>query len=110
VIDKKVSRGKTYLVVDGGMNHHLAATGNMGQLLRRNYPVSIVEKRSGASEVVTVVGPLCTPLDVLADEIELIAPRVGDLIVISQSGAYGPSASPRDFLSHPPAREVLVGF
>ena len=110
VIDKKVSRGKTYLVVDGGMNHHLAATGNLGQLIRRNYPVSIAEKRIGASEVVTVVGPLCTPLDVLADDIELIAPRVGDLIVISQSGAYGPSASPRDFLSHPPVCEVLIGF
>ncbi|MBK7889286.1 MAG: pyridoxal-dependent decarboxylase, exosortase A system-associated [Bdellovibrionales bacterium] len=110
VIDKKVSRGKTYLVVDGGMNHHLAATGNLGQLLRRNYPVSLGEKREGAREVVTVVGPLCTPLDVLAEDAELAAARVGDLIVISQSGAYGPSASPRDFLSHPPAREVLVGF
>ena len=109
VIDRKVSRGHTFLVTDGGLHHHLAATGNFGQVIRRNYPV-VIGNRLGqpAAETVSVVGCLCTPLDLLADKVALPRGEVGDLVVIFQSGAYGRSASPSGFLSHPPAPEVLV--
>lgn len=113
VVDKKVSRGTTYLITDGGMNHHLAASGNLGQVIRRNYPVALVatgarSHDNGSGETSTVVGPLCTPLDLLAERVPLPAAEVGDLFVIFQSGAYGASASPQGFLSHPPVVEVLV--
>lgn len=109
VLDRKVSRGKTYLVVDGGMHHQLAASGNFGQAIRRNYPV-IVGNRADADngEGVTVVGCLCTPLDLLGDDIELPPADIDDLIVIFQAGAYGLTASPTAFLGHPAPAEVLV--
>ena len=109
VIDRKISRGQTFLVTDGGLHHHLAASGNFGQVLRKNYPVLIGNKVRGAEqEVASVVGPLCTPLDLLADRVELAKADEGDLVVVLQSGAYGLTASPLGFLSHPPPREVLV--
>lgn len=109
VIDRKVSRGQVFLVTDGGLHHHLAATGNFGQVLRRDYPV-VIGNRLGATEVETqsVVGCLCTPLDLLADRMALPSARAGDLVVIFQSGAYGPTASPAAFLSHGGPAEVLV--
>ncbi len=109
VIDRKISRGQVFLVTDGGMHHHLAASGNLGQVIRKNYPVAIGNKMSGLDrEVASVVGPLCTPLDLLADQMELGKAAVGDLIVVFQSGAYGLTASPNDFLSHVKPLEVLV--
>lgn len=109
VIDKKVSRGTTYLVTDGGLHHHLSNSGNFGQVIRKNYPVEAVPANpTGESELVTVVGPLCTPLDIVADKVELPCCEVGDLIVVRQSGAYGFSASPQGFLSHPEVVEVLL--
>lgn len=109
VLDRKHSRGQVFLVTDGGLHHHLAASGNFGQVIRRNYPVSL-GNRMGASpvETVSVVGPLCTPLDVLAERLELPVAEPGDLVVVFQSGAYGASASPQAFLGHPPCVEVLV--
>ncbi|SFJ59141.1 diaminopimelate decarboxylase [Sphingomonas sp. NFR04] len=110
VIDRKESQGETFLVVDGGLHHHLAATGNFGTVVRRNYPVAVAHRMQDApEEVVTVVGPLCTPLDRLADRVALPRAEVGDLIAIFASGAYGASASPQAFLGHPPVREVLAG-
>jgi diaminopimelate decarboxylase len=109
VVDRKVSRGQVFLVTDGGLHHHLAASGNFGQVIRKNYPVAIGNRMGAAdTEVASVVGPLCTPLDLLADKMELPRADVGDLVVVFQSGAYGPSASPSAFLGHPSAREVLV--
>ncbi len=109
VVDKKVSRGQTYLVTDGGLHHHLAASGNFGQVIRKNYPVAIGTRMGTEDrEVVSIVGPLCTPLDLLADKMELSRAEVGDLVVVFQSGAYGLTASPQGFLSHPLALEVLV--
>ncbi|RKQ85069.1 diaminopimelate decarboxylase [Solirubrobacter pauli] len=109
VVDRKQSRGQTFLVVDGGMHHQLAASGNFGQVIRRNYPVSI-GTRAGAepSETVSVVGCLCTPLDLLADKALLPEADIGDLVVVHQAGAYGLTASPTAFLSHPAPAEVLV--
>jgi diaminopimelate decarboxylase len=109
VIDRKCSRGKLFLVVDGGLHHHLAASGNFGQLLRRNYPISAVTRQPvDQHEVVNIVGPLCTPLDLLGKDVELPRCDVGDLIVLHQSGAYGPTASPTRFLSHPEPVELLL--
>jgi len=112
IVDRKVSREQVYLVTDGGLNHHLAASGNFGQVVRKNYPVTIVTlgQRAGGGEreVASVVGPLCTPLDLLADRMELPVAHVGDLVVVFQSGAYGASASPQAFLGHPACLEVLV--
>lgn len=110
VVDRKVSQGESFLIVDGGLNHHLAATGNFGTVVRRNYPVAVAHRMQGPpEEVVTIVGPLCTPLDRLADRVTLPMARVGDVIAIFASGAYGASASPSAFLGHPPVRELLVG-
>lgn len=109
VVDRKVSRGQTYLVIDGGLNHHLSASGNFGQVIRKNYPVAIGNKLGhAADESVSVVGPLCTPLDILADRMRLPTAEAGDLFVVFQSGAYGASASPQAFLGHPPVVEALV--
>jgi diaminopimelate decarboxylase len=109
VIDRKVSRGEVFLVTDGGLHHHLAASGNFGQVIRKNYPVEIGNRADSAQrERATVVGPLCTPLDLLADAMDLPAAQPGDLVVVFQSGAYGLTASPHQFLSHPAPLEVLV--
>lgn len=109
VVDRKVSRGQVFLVTDGGLHHHLAASGNFGQVIRKNYPAAIGNRMAAPQrETVSVVGPLCTPLDVLAERMELAAAEVGDLVVVFQSGAYGLSASPTAFLGHPGPAEVLV--
>ncbi len=102
VVDRKISRGQVFLVTDGGLHHQLAASGNFGQVIRKNYPVAIGNKMgSTETEVASVVGPLCTPLDLLGDKMELSQADVGDLVVVFQSGAYGLTASPTAFLSHP---------
>ena len=109
VIERKQSHGQIFLITDGGMHHHLAASGNFGQVIRKNFPVAIGNRMQGiARETVSVVGPLCTPLDLLADRMELARADVGDLVVVFQSGAYGLTASPTAFLGHPAPLEVLV--
>ncbi|RVT87752.1 pyridoxal-dependent decarboxylase, exosortase A system-associated [Inhella crocodyli] len=108
VVDRKVSRGQVYLVCDGGLNHHLSASGNFGQVIRKNYPATVGNRLRAEPEVQTAVGPLCTPLDLLADRMSLPRADIGDLVVIFQSGAYGASASPARFLGHPAVTEVLV--
>ncbi len=109
VLDRKVSRGQVFLVTDGGLHQHLAASGNFGQVFRRNYPLEAAVDRPGLlREPVNVVGPLCTPLDRLGDLVDLPQAQPGDLLVVFQSGAYGASASPQDFLGHPHCVEVLV--
>ncbi|WP_438863395.1 pyridoxal-dependent decarboxylase, exosortase A system-associated [Neptunicella sp.] len=109
ITDKKVSRGQTYLMTVGGLHHHLSNSGNFGQVIRKNYPVAIGNKlNQPASEAVNVAGPLCTPLDSLADKIALPEAEIGDWFVVYQSGAYGPTASPQDFLGHPNVAEILL--
>ncbi len=109
IIDKKISRGHTYLVSDGGLHHHLSASGNFGQVIRKNYPVAIGNRmNNGLVEPASLVGPLCTPLDLLGDRMVLQQAEVGDFAVVYQSGAYGASASPQNFLSHPECPEILV--
>lgn len=109
VVDRKESRGRQYLVVDGGLHHQLAASGNFGQVIRRNYPLVLGNRLDEpANEAVTVVGCLCTPLDLLGDNVSLPQAELGDLVVLFQAGAYGLTASPTAFLGHPPPAEVLV--
>ena len=109
IVDRKESNGRTFLVTDGGLHHMLAASGNFGQLLRRNYPVAIAGRfGSQPDEEVTVTGCLCTPLDLLVDDVALPHAEPGDVVAIFCAGAYGLSASPQVFLGHPPAREMLV--
>ena len=110
ILDRKQSFGKTFLVTDGGMHHQLAASGNFGQVVRRNFPVAIASRFGAApDEEVSITGCLCTPLDRLADDVALPRAEPGDLVAVFLAGAYGLSASPQAFLGHPPAREMLVG-
>jgi diaminopimelate decarboxylase len=109
ITDIKSSRGKKYLILDGGMHHHLAASGNLGQVVKRNFPIAVVNRLSaGQVETVDVVGPLCTPLDTLGRSVQLPKAQVGDCVGIFQSGAYARTASPLGFLSHPSPPEVWV--
>lgn len=109
ILDRKESRGQIFLVTDGGLHHQLAASGNFGQVIRRNYPAAIANRMDEpAAERASIVGCLCTPLDLLVDKVDLPRADVGDLVVLFQSGAYGLTASPINFLSHPIAPEVLV--
>ncbi|HKR24865.1 MAG TPA: pyridoxal-dependent decarboxylase, exosortase A system-associated [Allosphingosinicella sp.] len=109
IVDRKVSHGKTFLVADGGMQHQLAASGNFGQVVRRNYPAAIANRfGSPAEEEVSIVGCLCTPLDRLADDVMMPAAGVGDLVAVFLAGAYGLTASPQAFLAQAPAREMVV--
>jgi diaminopimelate decarboxylase len=109
IIDRKESRGRTYLIVDGGLHHQLAASGNFGQVIRRNYPLAIANRLTHPpAEKATVVGCLCTPLDLLGDNVTLPRAEVGDLVAVFMAGAYGLTASPTAFLSHPHPMEILV--
>jgi diaminopimelate decarboxylase len=107
VVDRKPSGGEIFLVTDGGLHHQLAATGNFGTVIRRNYPLVNASRAAESAETVSVVGCLCTPLDRLADKVELPKTAVGDLIALFMAGAYGRTASPEAFLGHPPALERL---
>jgi diaminopimelate decarboxylase len=109
IIDRKESRGETFLVTDGGLHHQLAASGNFGTVVRRNYPIALAN-RFGTSpdEVVSVVGCLCTPIDRLGEQVALARAEVGDLVAIFLAGAYGATASPQAFLGHPAPREMLL--
>ena len=109
VVDRKESRGRTYLVVDGGLHHQLAASGNFGQVIRRNYPITVATRMGEtASEVATVVGCLCSPLDLLGDKVTLPPADIDDLVAVFQAGAYGLTASPTAFLGHPAPPEIPI--
>ena len=109
ILDRKESYGETYLVTDGGLHHQLAASGNFGTVVRRNYPVAIANRMDDpATDIANIVGCLCTPLDRLADRAQLPHAEVGDLVAVFCAGAYGASASPSAFLGQGPARELLV--
>jgi diaminopimelate decarboxylase len=109
IVDRKVSHGQTFLITDGGLHHQLAASGNFGTVIRRNYPVAIATRFDAPTdEEVNVVGCLCTPLDRLSDQAHLPRAEIGDLVAIFCAGAYGASASPAQFLGQGPALEMLV--
>jgi diaminopimelate decarboxylase len=108
ILYRKISHNQVFLITDGGMHHHLAASGNFGQsLVRRPMPMTIANKLNAPLEKVHIVGPLCTPLDTFGF-VELPSAEEGDFVVVLNSGAYGFSASPLQFLSHKPPKEVIV--
>lgn len=110
VVDRKISHGKLFLVTDGGMHHQLAASGNFGQVIRRNYPVAIANRMGEPqAEEASIVGCLCTPLDRLADDVMTPRADVGDIVAVFMAGAYGLSASPQAFLGQQAALEMTVG-
>ncbi|QTD56455.1 pyridoxal-dependent decarboxylase, exosortase A system-associated [Parasphingorhabdus cellanae] len=110
IVDRKKSQGEIFLVTDGGLHHQLAASGNFGTVIRRNYPAAIATRYDqAADEVVSIVGCLCTPLDLLSDRAEMPTAEVGDIVAIFCAGAYGATASPANFLGQGPAKEILVG-
>jgi diaminopimelate decarboxylase len=109
IVDRKDSHGHTFLVTDGGLHHQLAASGNFGTVVRRNYPAAIATKFGAEpDEEASIVGCLCTPLDRLADQAQLPRADVGDLVAVFCAGAYGATASPSAFLGQGPAREIMV--
>jgi diaminopimelate decarboxylase len=109
IVDRKISHGDTFLIVDGGLHHQLAASGNFGTVVRRNYPVAIASRFDDpAGDLASIVGCLCTPLDRLADKAAFPHAEVGDLVAVFCAGAYGASASPAQFLGQGPAKEMLV--
>lgn len=109
IVDRKESHGELFLVTDGGLHHQLAASGNFGTVVRRNYPVAIATRfEAPVEEEATVVGCLCTPLDRLAEKGGFPRAEVGDLVAVFCAGAYGASASPAQFLGQGPAAEMLV--
>ncbi len=108
VIDRKISHGETFLITDGGLHHQLAASGNFGTVVRRNYPIAIANRMGAAEEVQTIVGCLCTPLDLLGNQVSLPRADMGDMVAIFCAGAYGASASPSAFLGQGPAQEILI--
>jgi len=109
IVDRKRSKGELFLVTDGGLHHQLAASGNFGTVVRRNYPLVNASRGGPATETASVVGCLCTPLDRLAERVALPESRVGDLVALFMAGAYGRTASPEAFLGHPPPLEMLAG-
>lgn len=110
IVDRKQSHGETFLVTDGGLHHQLAASGNFGTVVRRNYPIAVANRFGApAEESATVVGCLCTPLDRLGDQVGLPHAGPGDVVAVFMAGAYGASASPSAFLGHGPAKEILFG-
>ena len=109
IVDRKESHGHVFLVTDGGLHHQLAASGNFGTVVRRNYPAAIATKfGEEPEEEASIVGCLCTPLDRLADQAMLPRADVGDIVAVFCAGAYGASASPAAFLGQGPAREILI--
>ena len=109
IVDRKESHGETFLITDGGLHHQLAASGNFGTVVRRNYPLAVASRfDASADEIANVVGCLCTPLYRLADKAHLPRAEAGDLVAVFCAGAYGASASPSAFLGQGPAAEILV--
>ncbi len=108
VVRTKQSRGATFALCDGGMNHHLGAAGHLGSVLQRNYRMFKVTPDQGEEKEFTLVGPLCTTIDTIGRSVRLRGLEAGDVVGIECSGAYGLTASPIHFISHPPPREILV--
>jgi diaminopimelate decarboxylase len=109
VLDVKRSGDTTYVILNGGMHQHLAASGNLGQVIKRNYPIGVLNRMGALPEQpVELVGPLCTPLDTLGRNVILPQVEPGDCVGVFLSGAYARSASPMGFLSHATPAEVFI--
>lgn len=104
----KTNHGSKFVVTDGGTNCHSVAAG-LGRVVKRNFPMINLTASSDAKvEKYQVAGPLCSPDDIIGRNIELAEVTEGDTLVISESGAYGPTSSPGLFHSHGTPVEVLA--
>lgn len=108
VVSQKVSRGKHFVVLDGGLNHHLGATGHLAPDDAPRLPLLNLSRPEAPRVKRTIVGPLCTPLDTFGDDVELPEPRLGDLLAVTGAGAYGYTFSPLRFLGHPLPAEIVL--
>jgi diaminopimelate decarboxylase len=92
------------------MNHFLAASGNLGQVLRKNFPIVHASRSNEHGEIrnYNVVGPLCTPIDRMGTNVKLPITAEGDILAFPLAGAYAYSASPLHFLSHPSPAEIAI--
>ncbi len=107
ILYRKKSKGNSYLICDGGSNHHGTAA-FLGRYIRDNFPIRILSK-DGQGEEVTITGPLCTPVDVIGQKVKVPHNTMpGDIVIIEKAGAYGLTNSPVLFLSHAIPKEVMV--
>jgi diaminopimelate decarboxylase len=107
VVSTKQSRGKRFIVVDGGLHHHLAAAGTFGAAMRSNFPIENLSRPGESVERCSIAGPSCNPTDLLGIDVDLPRPEEGDLLVVLKSGGYGLTASPILFLGRPTAVELV---
>lgn len=105
ILYEKVVRGSKFLICDGGSNFHSAAA-FLGRFVRNNFPMHSISDKT-EEEKVTIVGNLCTPSDVIGQNVTIKKAVVGDLIVVEKSGAYGLSFSPSGFLRHRLPVEIM---
>lgn len=107
VVDRKLSRGKRFVVCDGGLNHHLGAAGTFGAALRGNFPMRNLSRPDAPAVNCNVAGPSCNPTDLLGVDISVGDPQEGDLLAVTYSGAYGLTASPLLFLGRDSPVELV---
>jgi diaminopimelate decarboxylase len=107
VISSKVSRGKEFFMVDGGLHHHLAAAGTFGTALRANFILRNLTRPGAGAIRCQMAGPSCNPTDLLGIDVDLPRPEHGDLIGVLKSGSYGLSASPLLFLGRKTPAELV---
>ncbi len=105
VLYEKVVCGSKFLICDGGSNFHSSAA-FLGRFVRNNFPMHSISDET-EEEKVTIVGNLCTPSDVIGQNVTIKKVVVGDLIVVEKSGAYGLSFSPSGFLRHRLPVEIM---
>lgn len=108
VVSNKQSRGQLFYILDGGMNHHLSASGNLGATIRKNFLVRNLSHSDNPKITCNLVGPLCTPMDLMGKDVSVESPEIGDLVGFLVSGSYGYSASPLFFLGHELPVELVV--
>ncbi|MFL9503402.1 type III PLP-dependent enzyme (plasmid) [Rhodopseudomonas palustris] len=108
VLVTKHSRGQKIAVCDAGFNNHLAACGLMGSVFRKDWPIKhLTAAVDSVQENIKLTGPLCTSIDALAGPLDFPVVQRGDILAVMLSGAYGLTASPTRFISHPDPIEIL---
>lgn len=98
VVDIKDSRGRLFLILDGGINHLLRTSSSMKEATKY---MEVLSKESIKTKPATLVGKLMTSLDVLVEDVQVPENiEIGDQIAIYNCGAYGFNHSITNFLLH----------
>jgi diaminopimelate decarboxylase len=103
VVNIKTSRDNTFVVLDGGINV-MGGLSGIGRLL----PVAVRLDDAESTQIANLVGPLCTPGDMLGRDVRVPKLTIGDVITVPNVGAYGVTASLVNFLGRPAPTEVLI--